>query len=203
MKNKVIAFLVLLLVIEAGTSQASSGGEAYSFTSDIIKSLDSFYRGEKHVYKSSQRGKTYTDTGEIMQEVNIYRKGLSDAILLIKPYKNHRVQPIRFSAQKITSSYQQALKLFEHVSEKMLRTPDDVSYQTMMDYSNALNEIPQNITVTVVLQIERNMLKRSEIKALKDQLVKVFGNRIKVEPRGETLLCSVKAAHGLWWALTN
>jgi hypothetical protein len=47
------------------------------------------------------------------------------------------------------------------------------------------------------------MLKRSEIKALKDQLVKVFGIRIKVEPRGETLLCSVKAAHGLWWALTN
>ena len=92
--------------------------------------------------------------------------------------------------------------MFEHVSEKMLRTPDDVSYQTMMDYSNALKEIPQNITVTVVLQIERNMLKRSEIKALKDQLVKVFGNRIKVEPKGETL-CSVKAAHGLWWALTN
>ena len=122
MKKRVIAFLVLLLVIEAGTSQASSGGEAYSFTSDIIKSLDSFYRGEKHVYKSYQRGETYTNTGEI------YRKGLSDAILLIKPYKNHRVQPIRFSAQKITSSYQQALKLFEHVSEKMIRTPDDVSY---------------------------------------------------------------------------
>jgi hypothetical protein len=72
----------------------------------------------------------------------------------------------------------------------------------MMDYSNALNEMPQNITATVALQIERNMLKRSEIKALKDQLVKVFGIRIKVEPKGETL-CSVKAAHGLGWALTK
>jgi hypothetical protein len=46
----------------------------------------------------------------------------------------------------------------------MIRTPDDVSYQTIMDYSNALNEIPQNITVTIMLQIERNMLKSSEFR---------------------------------------
>ena len=78
---------------------------------------------------------------------------------------NHNLSTnFKLSVQRITSSYQQTLKLFEYVSEKMIRTPDDVSYQTTMDYSNALNEIPQNITVTIMLQIERNMLKSSEFR---------------------------------------
>lgn len=202
MKIKAIAFLLLLLVVEAGTPQTSSGGEAYIFASDIIKSLDSFYRGEKLIYEKYQEGKTYTNMGEIEQDINIYRKGLTNAIFLIKPYLNHKIQPIRFMAQKMTSSYQQGLNLFDLVSDQMLKKPEEVKFITILDYEKALKEIASNVTVTIMALIERDMLSKDQIKILKDQLVNTFGDTIKVEPKEKTLN-SFLAAHGFWWALTK
>ncbi|OHB97801.1 MAG: hypothetical protein A2W74_07805 [Planctomycetes bacterium RIFCSPLOWO2_12_38_17] len=202
MKIKAIAFLVLLLAVWAGTPQTLSGGEAYIFASDIIKSLDSFYRGEKHIYEKYQEGKTYAKIEEIEHDINIYRKGLANAILLVKPYLNHKIQSIRFTAQKITSSYQQGLNLFDLVSDQMLKKPNEVKFITILDYENALKEIATNVTVTIMALIERNMLSKNQINALKDQLIKTFGETIKVEPKEKTLN-SVLAAHGFWWALTK
>jgi len=149
MKIKAIVFLVLLLVIGVGIPQTSSGVEAYIFASDIIKSLDSFYRGEKLIYEKYQEGKTYTNIGEIKQDINIYRKGLTNAILLVKPYLNHKIQSIRFTAQKITSSYQQGLNLFDLVSDQMLKKPNEVKFITILDYENALKEVASEYDVGV------------------------------------------------------
>ena len=201
MKIKTIAFLVLLLVIEVGIPQASLGGEANIFASDIIKSLDSFYKGEKLIYEKIQEGKTYT-MGEIEHDSNIFRNGLINANLLIKPYLDNKVQSIRFTAKKMTSSYQQALNSFDLVFDQMVKNPEDVKFETILDYGEALKEIPNNVTITIMVLIERDMLKKHQINDLKEQLVETFGDTIKVEPKGKTLN-SVLAAHGFWWALTK